>query len=70
MHAESDCRGFDADADIVLLVLMRVDRVIADGPKDAAEYSSSGGQASAPVTAVQPISAPQLKLRPRNTCGQ
>src|SRR6202023_3699557 len=37
MHAESDCRGFDADADIVLLVLMRVDRVIADRPEHASD---------------------------------
>src|SRR6266851_2105893 len=35
--AEREGRGFDADPCIVLLVLMRVDRVVADRPPDAAE---------------------------------
>src|SRR5690348_11575503 len=33
-RAERERRGFDPDQQIVLLVLMRVDRVVAQGPSD------------------------------------
>src|SRR5690242_21354164 len=37
MRSKRNGRRFDADADIVFLVLMGIDRVVTDGPEDATD---------------------------------
>ena len=60
--AELQRRGFHADQRVVLLVLMRIDRVVGERPGNAARVKQQGRpQPRLPVTAAQPISAPQLK---------
>src|SRR4029077_10134434 len=48
LRAEGDRRGFDVDPQIVLLVLMRVDRVVSDGPEHTTEIEQDGRPSEGP----------------------
>ena len=69
MPAQRQRRGFDPDQGVVLLVLQRVDRVVADHPEDRAAPEQQGRQLDPPVTAGQPTRAAQEKTRPSQACG-
>ena len=68
--AEQPRGGFHPDQRVILAVLMGIDRVVEQRPGDARRRRAApAASARLPACAAQASSAPQLKARPRKTCG-
>src|SRR5204863_9683987 len=67
--AEGQGRGFDPDPGVVLLVLVGVDRVVAERPENAAsikqEWRPAGGPGHRRPAQQGTLSAVEAKRRPR-----
>ena len=69
--AEETRRGAHADQRVVFLVLMGIDRVVADDPEDRPDIK----QGRRPARGCRngrpsPSRHPQEKAKPRKSCGQ